>query len=156
MAAKRPTLTEDRVGELEADIEAMEGLAQRAEDDRDYGPAVSARSRLVSLRAELARTRSAIASESARDDLRRTRLLRSAAVADGSWVAAERLARRESELASARAAEVERRAASTRAAKDPGALTRRLVDLINDAPESVLAAIAEAVDARRGGKRPAG
>jgi len=94
---------------LEADIAALEQLAANAEDDKAYSPAVTARSRLPSLRAELYRLRDLEALAGATDPLERIRLTRGIAEREGSWQAVARLASVEADLevrlAEARAAE---------------------------------------------------
>lgn len=94
MAVKTPK----REAELEEAIAALDTLAAGAQTANQFAAAVSARSRAVSLRADLARLREERTTSRIRDPLQRVRRLRRSAAADGSWVAASKLLDREHEL----------------------------------------------------------
>ena len=119
--------------ELNADITALEDLAANAEADKAYSPAVTARSRLPSLRAELHRLRDLDALAATDDPLERVRRTRAIAEREGSWQAVARLASVEADL--------EVRLAEARAAEEAAKLSNLsaddLLDYITAAVEQV-------------------
>jgi hypothetical protein len=122
----RPTQS----AELEADIAALEELAANAESDKAYSPAVTARSRLPSLRAELHRLRDLEVLVATSDPLERIRRTRAIAEREGSWQAVARLASVEADL--------EVRLAEARAAEEAAKLSNLSTD---DLLEYITAAI---------------
>lgn len=87
-----------RIDELDAEIEALLDIADKATAKGAYGPAVQARSRAATLRADRDRLESDVGIELAQDATERLRLMRRAATQEGSWTAASSLVREELEL----------------------------------------------------------
>jgi hypothetical protein len=100
-----------RVADLEGDIEALVGLelAAQAGERPAFSAAVTARSRITTLRTELARLQDLDRLARERDPLKRIRGIRRIAEREGSWQAVARItaieAEMEAALAQAKAAE---------------------------------------------------
>ena len=94
MSSRRNT----RITQLEDDITALERLASEAAEAESFSPAVGARSRIPTLRAELHRLRELDALSRTKDPLARIRATRRLAEREGSWQAVARLASVEADL----------------------------------------------------------
>ena len=94
----------DREAQLADEIRGMESLAEAAEKAGSFSAAVQARSRLMSMRSEMARLVEERLAEAEADPLVRVRRLRRLASEAGSWGAAAGLLRHEQEIVDAREA----------------------------------------------------
>lgn len=88
-----------RLDKLDEEIASLIEIADKAFTKGAFGPAVQARSRAATLRAERDRLESDVEIELAVDAGDRLRLMRRAATQEGSWTAASSLVREELELA---------------------------------------------------------
>jgi TPP-dependent pyruvate/acetoin dehydrogenase alpha subunit len=111
-----------RIADLEGDIFALESLESAAQTGERpaFSAAVTARSRLPSLRAELYRLRDLDGLAREKDPLKRIRATRQIAEREGSWQAVARL--------SAIEAEMEAKLAAAKAAEEAARLDRLSVD----------------------------
>lgn len=87
-----------RLKALDLEILSLLEIAEKAVEKSAFGPAVQARSRASSLRADRDRLLADVGIELAADAGERLRLMRRSAVQEGSWTAAASLAREEVEL----------------------------------------------------------
>lgn len=133
--------------ELVQAIQDFEAMSLDAADAGQFAPAVAARTKAESLRADLARLRDEQAAARERDPLKRIRRLRRRAAEDGSWVAAATLAKQEQELVDRLAAEQERRAEEARKALNDDQLVRDIVADLKQIPEAILVRVREALAA---------
>lgn len=129
----------EREREIEADIKAMEELAANAEERGAFTPAVQARSRAASLRADLSRLRDEAAAERESDPVLRIQRLRRRASEDGSYVAAANLLKQENELADEKRQREEEERRAARRTITPEEVMATLVQKIQAMPESMQA-----------------
>lgn len=112
------------LAELDAEIRVIEGIRDQAVEDRYAASALKASAQLVELRARRRRVEAEERQARARTPLERVAILRELAVADGSWVAAARLAEEEERLR-----EEERiRKEAAREAREAGQSDAEIVD----------------------------
>ena len=113
----------------------MEALADKAEAKDSFNAAVSARSRISTLRAELSRMRAELEAEKQTDPLKRIQKLARQASEDGSWVAAASLVKQEQELLTQRKADELRKAEeAAKANRDAQALKMDAVEHLRALP----------------------
>lgn len=127
----------------------MEQLATDAADQLSFTAAVAARTKVSTLRGELARLRDEAAANREKDPLKRVRRLRRRAAEDGSWVAAANLLKQEQELQEKLEAEKRARDEERRAHVDDDGLVETLVSHVKLLPATlrrrVRARLAEAL-----------
>ncbi len=124
-----------RTRELEREIADMEALAVKSESKNSFTAAVAARSRLTTMRRDLARLRAEVDAQDEPDALRRIQRLQRQAAEEGSWTSAADLLRQEQELLTQRAAEAKLRAEEdAKAKRDAQALKMDAVEHLRALP----------------------
>lgn len=98
MAARRPKPTPSAEVVLEEQIKTSRALLGKAVQKGDMSNAVKAQALISRLSLDLERKRSARAAAELKDPLQRLQAMRGLAEADGSWVAAARLAADERDI----------------------------------------------------------
>ena len=142
-----------RIDEILSRADTLDLLAVEAAAAEDYGAAVRARVESSKLRAEVAQLREADAITHTADELAKIRAQRRQALAAGSHVAAEKLARQERELLALRAAERQAAEESRRAATDDEAVVSAIGEEVGSLPAAALDRLASLVEAERSRRR---
>ena len=118
---------------MEAEILAFEKIEAAAIDARQFGPAVSAKTKASALRKQLADITAAIEAAAIEDPIERLEFDRQRAEADGSWVAVTHLIKEIAEAKAKRAADDAKREEAAR--RDPVVAKRRLVEALRRMPD---------------------
>ena len=136
MPARKPHPTAAaRISDLIAEVRRLANLSEDAVAAGQFGPAVSAAAKAAELRRDLARLKAEVEAEASTDPLDRMERMYQGAAADGSWIAAEKIAKAiDIERAKRRAVEA---AASEQARRDPAEMRKLLVDALRRLPASM-------------------
>lgn len=94
---------------LKLELVRLEDIQVKATEKGHYNSAIKAVAAAQEVRARIARLDAERRLANARSELERIKILRGLAVADGSWIAAEKLQQREEELREEERAEKERK-----------------------------------------------